>query len=102
MICYKTSRDYKRLRELLDAGYEVVCFTTYDFNRYNRNEPDYQPMMTTDVCRAKLLKGSTSKYDRYVIGVRGCVFVDYWINDDVKRWTFEEECEAEKIEFIEP
>lgn len=33
MVFYNTIRDYKRLRVLLDAGYEVVCFTTYDFGR---------------------------------------------------------------------
>lgn len=99
---YNTSRDYKRLRELLDAGYEVVCFTTYDFNRNHRNDPNYKPMMTTDVCSAKFTKGSTPEYDRYLIGVRGCAFIDYWINQDFERWTFEEECESEQIEFIEP
>jgi hypothetical protein len=102
MVCYKTSRDYKRLRELLDAGYEVVCFTTYDFNRYHKNEPNYHPVMTTDVCRAKLVKGSKPEYDKYLIGVRGCTFIDYWINVDITKQTFEEECESEQIEFIEP
>ena len=29
---YKTSKDYKRLKELVDNGYRVVCFTTYDWD----------------------------------------------------------------------
>ena len=99
---YNTSRDYKRLRELLDAGYEVVCFTTYDFNRNHRNDPNHEPMMTTDVCCAKFVKGGTPEYDRYLIGVRGYSFIDYWIKQDFERWTFEEECESAQIEFIEP
>ena len=98
-VCYKTSRDYQRLKELLDQGYEVVCFTTYDLYR-GRPEKAKQ-MIVTDVCRAKLIKGSMSVYDRYLIGVRGHTFIDYWVEQE-KRWTFEEECEAENIEFIEP
>ena len=100
MVNYKTSRDYKRLKELLDAGNEVVCFTTYDFNWARRKEPDYKPLMTTDVCRAKLVNGISIEYQRYLIGTRGCVFVEYWLNN--KEWTFEEECKKAQIEFIEP
>ena len=101
MVNYKTSRDYKRLKELLDAGNEVVCFTTYDFNWARRNFPGYKPLMTTDICRAKFIKGSVSgQEDRYIIGVRGCVFLEYWKN--LYKWTFEEACESAQIEFIEP
>jgi hypothetical protein len=100
MVNYKTSRDYKRLKELLDAGNEVVCFTTYDFNWAGRNFPGYKPLMTTDICRAKFIKGSVPEQDRYIIGVRGCVFVEYWKN--LYNWTFEEACESAQIEFIEP
>ena len=43
-MCYNTSRDMKRLKELLDQGYDVVCFYSYDWNRFNKDKPDYKPM----------------------------------------------------------
>lgn len=43
MIAYKTSRDYKRLKELLDAGNEVVCFFTHDWEESMRMAKDYKP-----------------------------------------------------------
>ena len=96
---YKTSKDYKRLKELLDKGYEVVCFTTYDFLQYDR-EP-HEPLMTTDVCTAKLLdKGN--KYERYSVSCRGTGFIDYWLHGFEHGYTFEELLEKNNIEFIEP
>ena len=95
---YKTSKDYKRLKELLDAGYSVVCFTTYDW-RWLELEP-HEPMMVTDVCMARLLERD-SEYAHYGISCRGTGFLDYWIHDTNKR-SFEEECELQNIEFIEP
>ena len=98
---YKTSKDYKRLKELLDAGYEVVCFITYDFNYYHRGEKDYEPIMVTDVCMGRLLdKGN--KYERYSLFCRGTGFIDYWKVDYDYKYTFEELLEAQKVEFIEP
>ena len=85
-LCYKTSRDYARLKELLDMGYHVVCFTTYDYgDGYN----------VTDVCKATLYDG------RYQIAARGIEYVSYW--PEMYRYkSFEEACEANEIEFIEP
>lgn len=99
-ICYNTSRDYKRLKELLDEGYEVVGFTTYDFNRYHKNEPDYKPMMTTDVCYAKLFSKGT-EYERYSFGVRGQGYGDYEPN--YHKFSFDEFCEqCLNFEYIDP
>lgn len=98
---YKTSKDYKRLKELLDNGYEVVCFTTYDFRQYDR-EPN-EPLMTTDICRAKFIKSETSEIcDMYIIGVRGCNYINYWPNGGMHSYSFEDICKQEQIEFIEP
>ena len=99
---YKTSKNYKRLKELLDRGYEVVCFTTYDFNW--RNIEPHEPLMTTDICKARLLKcTANNKYDMYQFGVRGLGYLDYWPNDpSMNSYTFDEACAAENIEFIEP
>lgn len=95
---YKTSKDYRRLKELLDAGYSVVCFTTYDW-LYHEMEP-HTPMMTTDVCMARLLD-KDNKYAHYNISCRGTCYLVYWLHD-TNRTTFEEECELQNIEFIEP
>lgn len=92
---YKTSKDYKRLKELLDKGYEVVCFTTYDFRWLEREE--HEPMWTTDVCVAR----KDDDPERYYFFVRGCEFTSYW--PGMRRYaSFEEACEDSKIEFVEP
>lgn len=97
---YKTSKDYKRLKELLDKGYEVVCFTTYDF-RYL--EPKgHEPLMTTDVCTAKLIECENKEYDMYSISSRGRGVLHYWPNSSLEQGSFEEACASERIEFIEP
>ena len=96
---YRTSKDYKQLRELLDKGYEVVCFTTYDFLRYD-GEP-HKPLMTTDVCTAKLLNRD-NQYAHYTISCRGTGFLDYWLHGIEYPYSFEEMLELHNIEFIEP
>jgi hypothetical protein len=59
--------------------------------------------MTTDICRAKLIKGESSNiYDMYIIGVRGNTFIQYWPNGDMHNYSFEDICATEQIEFIEP
>lgn len=95
---YKTSKDYKRLRELLDAGHSVVCFTTYDCEI--RQMTPHEPMMVTDVCMARLLDRD-NQYAHYNISCRGVCYVTYWIND-TNKLSFEDVCEREDIEFIEP
>ena len=97
---YKTSKDYKRLKELLDNGHEVVCFTTYDFRWTEREE--HEPMWTTDVCTAKLIKCEHKEYDMYLIGSRGRGILTYFPNTGLEQCSFEEDCASERIEFIEP
>lgn len=97
---YKTSKDYKRLKELLDKGYEVVCFTTYDFLYLEPKE--HEPLMTTDVCTAKLIESENKEYDMYFIGSRGRGVLHYWPNLRRKQCSFDELCASERIEFIEP
>lgn len=98
-INYKTSRDYTHLKELLDAGYEVVCFITYDFNERHKGEKDYFELITTDVCYARF--DSEGRFSRYSVNSRGQGYIDYWVHQD-KKYTFEEICEAENLEYIEP
>jgi len=91
---YKTSKDYPHLKDLLDGGKEVVCFTTYDFRWMEREE--HEPMWTTDVCTAR-----KDENGRYYFAVRGCEFTSYW--PGMHRYaSFEEACADSNIEFIEP
>lgn len=84
---YKTSKDYKRLKELLDNGYTVVCFTTRDFFSH--------------VCLARLLYKGT-KNEEYSFFCRGTSFINYWTHGIKYSYTLEELCAAQNIEFIEP
>ena len=101
-LCYKTSRDYKRLKELLDQGYEVVCFITYVWNRPRPGEDmsNHEVMMTTDVCYARLHENG--EYSKYTIASRGTEFVSYWLHGMNYNYTFEQLLEKVNIEFIEP
>ena len=99
-LCYKTSRDMRRLKELLDQGYEVVCFITYDWNRLSKDKPDYVAMMTTDVCMARYQEAG--EYSRYTISCRGTSFMDYWLYGIDYDYSFLELLESEDIQFIEP
>lgn len=82
---YKTSKDYTRLKELLDKGYAVVCLTTYDFHAGDE---------VTDVCKA-------TKYDGdYRISARGIEYTSYW--PGMHRYkSFEEACMESNIEFFD-
>jgi len=83
---YKTSKDYKHLKELLDNGYQVVGFCAYNFNG------GYH---ATDVCRA------TCYHGMYQIVARGIEYCCYW-PEMAKYKSFEDMCEKNYIEFIEP
>ena len=95
MTDYKTSKDYTHLRELLDQGKEVVCFVTYNFNRWH---PEEEPMMVTDVCKAKLLNENSPEYRHYSFGARGIGYGDYYPYDD--EFTFDEFCYEKYLDYI--
>ena len=97
-LCYNTSRDYKRLKELLDKGYEVVCFVTYDYNENQKGREDYFEIITTDICYAR---ADTCEREMYHVTARGIEYASYW-SDMCRYKSFEEMCEAQNIEFIEP
>ena len=91
-VCYKTSRDYKRLRELLDNGYDVVCMTTYN---YFRPSKDMEPYMVTDVCIARKIRGC------YDFSSRGQGYGEY--DPNFHKFTFEDFCrKCLDLEYIEP
>ena len=79
---YKTSKDYKRLKELLDEGFDVICFCDYG-DQYR------------DLCYAY------KDDDWYRISSRCIEYNVYW--KDMHRYSsFEEMCKDSNIEFIEP
>lgn len=79
---YKTSKDYKRLKELLDKGFDVICFCKYG--------DEYK-----DLCHAY------NDEDWYRISSRCIEYNAYW--KDMHRYSsFEEMCKDSDIEFIEP
>lgn len=79
MIPYKTSKDYKRLKELLDEGKGIVVFYS---------EMSYTGIIKRE-CDIFYIKG---KEPHNMLCVR-C--------EDCKT-SFEEKCKAYNIEFIEP
>jgi hypothetical protein len=86
---YKTSKDYKRLKELLDKGGPVVCIVNNGWN-VAKNEP-YR-----EICR-----GEKNEYGRYAFWCYGAEFCAYFPGS--KRFgSFEDMCEYMDIEFIEP
>jgi len=97
-ISYKTSRDYKHLKDLLDSGKTVVGFITYDIDRYYKGEKDYKPLMVTDVCYVMLFSKGT-EYERYSFGARGVGYGDYEPN--YHKFSFEKFCEKLDFEYID-
>ena len=78
---------------MLDNGAVVVGFTTYDFDKFNK-DPNHTPMMTTDVLCAM-------KYqNRYMFNVRGQGYGDY--DPTYHKFSFEDFCESLMFEYIEP
>ena len=83
---YQTSKDYKRLKELLDKGYDIVCWA--DYERYDGH-------VCRDICHARKMD------DTYIISARGIEYGSYW-DGRIAYDSFEEMCEDNHIEFIEP
>ena len=76
---YKTSRDYRRLKELLDEGREVVCFT-----ELTPTERKYAHIARKQV----------------VQGVQAYNMAGFWINRTLD--SFVRSCTIYDVEFIEP
>lgn len=60
-MTYKVSKDYKRLKQLLDGGNKVVCFVNFDWSRKGD--------IVTDIARAKCV--GSGEYKEYSISARG-------------------------------
>lgn len=86
---YITSKDYARLKSLLDANVRVVCFINYDASP--QTEYVFQ-----DVCTAIKIN---SIYPSYQFDARGITYASW---REIMPITFEEVCEQYGVEFMEP
>jgi len=94
-IPYQLSKDYVRLKKLLDLGYSICCYIDYEWSGSRKHGE--QPLR--DMCEAKK-RGSEPKYYHYELGVRGMCYLDWWY--DIKEtFSFEELCENQNVEFID-
>lgn len=93
-MAYKVSKDYKRLKQLLDEGNKVVCFVDYDWNR--------ECNIVTDIALAKCVGNGENK--EYSISSRGIEYVSiyplwyYDFSDDRLYKAFE----YDNVQFIDP
>ena len=91
---YKWSKDYKRLRYLLDNGYMVVCLADYDF--YKDGSPKDR-----DICKGThFVCDGNHKYDCYQISSRGFGYVNHYDWESDFR-SFDDVCVEMNIEFID-
>lgn len=85
---YKTSKNYARLKELLDAGHYIVCFIRFDAS---------DTMTFHDICLARRISSGDAGYE---FSSRGISYLTYF--PKYHNFTFEEICETDGVEFIEP
>lgn len=83
---YKTSRNYKHLKELLDSNINVVCFINYDLLPHIK-------YVFQDLCIARRTNQC------YQFDARGICYTS-WYADFT--YSFEEMCAAMGVEYIEP
>lgn len=81
MIPYKTSKDYKRLKELLDEGYHIITF--------------YEILIGDDTC---IKKCAFAYRDVGYYLITNFNYYD-WQQAHI---SFEKICEKYNVEFIEP
>ena len=94
---YKWSRDYKRLKQLLDDGYDVVCIADYDYGDGD---------VAMDICHGRLILGSTEEYYHYSFSCRGicyCELYPAWYKDQnmTEEVMFKKAVSRANIEFLD-
>gem|GEM_PF-500794 len=86
---YKLSKDYNRLKHLLDEGYEIVCFANYHSGSDN---------ICRDICIAR--KTEHDNYYCYEVGARGIWYAKSNTHN-TKYFSFNEAMENVNVEFID-
>lgn len=92
---YKVSKDYPRLKQLLDSGHWVVCWVTYDWSRGGGH-------MVTDIAQAK--HRGVDGYEQYSVACRGTGFDDVfpqWIENYTEEYLYKS-WEKMNLQFIDP
>lgn len=94
-MSYKVSKDYPRLKHLLDNGHWVVCWVTYDWSRGNG-------YMVTDIAQAK--RRGSGCYECYTVSCRGTVFDDVypqWFENYTEEYLYKRWAKM-NLQFIDP
>lgn len=86
--CYKWSRDYSRLKAMLDDGFEVICWIDYEFTS---SEHRYR-----DLCYCRKHPEGTYRFT-----VSGLEYGDICAKDLYSDDAFAEICSKWNIEFID-
>lgn len=95
-MSYEVSKDYPRLKQLLDEGHKVVCWVTYDWSQGDGH-------MVTDIFEAK--RRGKGKDLEYAVSVRGCCFFDahpYWGFENYTDEKMYKKWEGFNLQFIDP
>lgn len=100
---YDFSTDYETLADLLENGYNIVCFVTWVFSHYD----DGSEMLATDVCEARYFKNDKYEYRKYQVGCRGTEFIgthgfDEKYFEGTMRDIFIRECKSHNLKYIMP
>ncbi len=85
---YHWSKDYARLQELLNKGYEVICRIDWDFKDGSKPR--------RDICSARFLDNGQIRNSYYSFDVRGLEYLHVW-----RDHSFAEEVKALNVEFLE-
>lgn len=92
---YKVSKDYPRLKQLLDSEHWVACWVTYDWSRGDGH-------MVTDIAQAK--RRGVKGYEQYSVACRGTGF-DYvspqWLENYTEEYLYNS-WEEMNLQFIDP
>lgn len=92
---YKVSKDYPRLKHLLDSGYWVACWVTYDWSCGDGD-------MVTDIAQAK--RRGSGCYECYIVSCRGTVFDDVypqWFENYTEEYLYKSWAKI-NLQFIDP
>ena len=98
-MSYKVSKDYPRLKQLLDDGHKVVCWVTYDIGLGHFENK----CMVTDIMQAQ--RRGIGEGLTYAVSVRGCTFMEFHPSWEWERYSDEDmfrEFRHFNLQFIDP
>jgi len=87
--CYRWSRNYSRLKVMLDDGFEVICRIDFEFTSFSENR--YR-----DLCYCRKYPEGTYRFT-----VRGLEYSNIRPNDLYSDDAFTEICSKWNVEFLD-